>query len=530
MRGRRRVVASMMAALLGAALLIGCQVHLFGPAEKAGAPAEALPTPTATFAGYSSPDRQQLAPSNAKPAGFTSPPSGSGVSRYLRQRLNWRSCGEFDCATLKAPLDWHDPDGQAITLAVKRAKATAQPRLGSLFVNPGGPGGSAQDYLSSLDRQGLEGYDVIGMDPRGSGASTPVVCGDGPQTDAYLNVDSSPDTQAERDALMAATKEFARQCHQNSGALLDHISSIDTIYDFDMLRQILGDAKFNYLGVSYGTWLGALYADLYPTNVGRMVLDSPVNITDNQSVIQADGFELNLHSYAQWCAEQHCFLGGTPQEVIMSLQSFFAQLDKTPLQVANRQLTQSLAVSGLIVFFYSGSDGYSTLTNFLQQAIEQGNGERLLAAADLMNERNSDGSYGQLMYSFPAIQCADAGDKGVQDAWNQWALDSKSAPVMGPLLGPNLICPLWVAPPAPQVNISAKDAPPLLIVSNVGDSATPHQFAEWMQQRIAGSVLVSRQASGHGAYESGSHCLDTTVRSFLASGSLPVNGTVCSDG
>ena len=529
MRVRGRLVASMTAVLMCTALVSGCQVHLFGPSTT-GAPVGALPTPAVTFAGYDSPDRQHLPPSDAKPAGFTTPPPGSGISRYLRQRLDWRSCGQFECATAKAPLDWQDPNGQAITLALKRAKATAQPRLGSLFINPGGPGGSAQDYLGSLDRQGLEGYDIIAMDPRGSGASTPVKCGDGPQTDAYLNVDSSPDTQAERDALVAATKEFARQCHQNSGTLLDHISSIDTIYDFDMVRQIVGDPKFNYLGVSYGTWLGALYADLYPANVGRMVLDSPVNITDDQSVVQADGFELNLHSYAQWCANQHCFLGATPGQVITGIQNFFARLDKTPLQVGSRQLTQSLAVSGLIAFFYSGADGYPTLTNFLQQAIEHGNGQYLLAAADLMNERNTDGSYGQLMYSFPAIQCADAGDKGVQDAWNQWVIDSTSAPVMGRLLGPNITCPLWAAAPAPQVNISATDVPPLLIVSNIGDSATPHQFAQWMQQRIAGSVLVSRQASGHGAYESGSHCLDTVVRTFLASDSLPANGTVCSDG
>jgi len=204
---------------------------------------------------------------DVKPPGFADAP-GDDLASYTSQRLRWTDCdGGYRCATFLTPLDWQDPGAQAITIAMKMRPASTGPYMGPLFVNPGGPGGSAQDYVVGFPTSGLEGFDIIGLDSRGSGESTPVVCGTGAQTDAYLNTDFTPDDQSERDALIAAQQAFNEECRQASGALLDHISTIEAIYDYDLARQLIGAEKLSFFGTSYGTFLGAVYAELYPTRM-----------------------------------------------------------------------------------------------------------------------------------------------------------------------------------------------------------------------------------------------------------------------
>ncbi len=238
-----------------------------------------LPTPEQVYTEMQSPDRPEVAVPDARPPGFVDPPPGAGLSRYFDQPLTWTDCAPHKCATFIAPLDWHDPDGQAITIAMKMAPATAPQRLGAIFINPGGPGGSSQDYVAGFATAGLEGYDIIGMDSRGSGESTPVVCGTGKQTDDYYNADGTPDDQAERDALVAAQQQFNDECRAGSGPLLDHISTIEAIYDYDLARHLIGDQKLNFYGISCNCARVRSTRSCTQRRTSDMVLDSAVNLT-----------------------------------------------------------------------------------------------------------------------------------------------------------------------------------------------------------------------------------------------------------
>ena len=525
-----------------ALLLAGCG----GSPSPTPSPGDSrqLPTPSATWEGLgTAPDRQRIDVAQPDVPGFTDAPSGRGLQRYADQRIDWGECAPLEdadadeqreaaddrCATVIAPLDWRDPDGQAITLALRMRPAAGGESDQYLFINPGGPGASAQDFVTYVETTGLEDYNIVGVDPRGSGESTPVVCGDLEQTDAFEDADWSPDDQSETDALVAAARDFAAQCRRNSGALLDHISSIDTAHDMDLVRALLGQDELNWYGVSYGTWLGAVYAELYPEHVGRMVLDSAVNVTDRDSVRQADGFEQALGAFAQWCGDDTaCQLGDSRSEVLGTISSFLDGLDSQPLAVGERELTQTLAVNGILLFLYQDSSAYTDLSQAIMLA-RSGSGAYLLRVADAMTGRSDEG-YEQLTYSFPAIGCADATDDGVQQAISEWRSDDfASTPVLGRALGLELSCPTWAARPAPQIKVTAARAPTILIVSNTGDSATPHEYAHWMRQQMPATVLVSRESEGHGAFGRGSSCLDGAVTAFLNDGTVPRDGLVCTD-
>jgi len=491
-----------------------------------------LPVPANVYTDWTSPDRQNGSyDPNVRPPGMTDPPPGSGYDRYYSQKVTWGSCttpqSGTQCAHLLAPLDWHRPNGAAITLTMKRRVATtapADPASPDLFINPGGPGGSAQDYVDGFDVKGLTGFNVIGLDPRGSGESTPVVCGTTAQLDDYFNLGYAPSNDTQKQALIDGNKAFAQQCRDNSGALLDHISTIEAIYDFDMVRQILGDAKFNWMGTSYGTFIGAVYLELYPQNAGRMILDAAVNITDNASVSQTDGFELALHKYAQWAASNG--YGDSEDGVIKQITDFADYLDGSPLKVGSRKLTQSLFIQGLAMFMYWGAEAYSDLAQVLQVTVNDHEGKYMLQAADLLNGRSGNG-YDSLATAFPSIMCADSADNGIDDAFTQWKTDATNAPVFGKYFGPNLVCPVWTAKPAAQIKFSGAGDPPFLVIGGTGDNATPYQYAQWMVQQMPAGILVTRDGVGHGSYSSGSSCIDNIVRSFLSQGTLPESGVTC---
>ena len=531
-RTRWAVAGFGLALAVSGVLVAGPRVQPTPGSRPTGSSSSPADTPVAfyspgdhrMFAGLDSPDRTPFA-SAARPPGFTAPPPGSGVRRYLAQVLHWAPCGGLDCAVVTVPLDWDDPDGEAITLSLKRARAT-QARVGTLFINPGGPGGSGIDFLSWFPASQFPGYDVIGWDPRGSGMSTPVRCGTPAETDAYFAVDASPETPAEWQALRRAQTAFARQCRTASGALLDHISTIDTARDLDYLRYLAGEARLNYLGVSYGTYLGAVYAELYPRRVGRMVLDSAVNITDDPSLIQAIGFDLALRSFAAWCAARSCGLGPSPDRVVATVTGLFDRLDARPVPVGARHLTQTLAVGGVASFLYGGVVGYQGLSRAVETAVD-GSGAGLLAAADRLNGRRADGSYDPVAYAYPGIACRDAGDDGwVHDA-AAWAGDARLAPVIGKYFGPPVSCDVWSARPADQLHITASGAPPIVVLGVTGDPATPYQQAVAMARQLMSGVLVTWRGAGHSAFVLGGSCVRRTVLDYVNDGVVPPDGRTC---
>lgn len=470
------------------------------------------------------PDRTKLT-SEATPKGFAKAPDGKGLDRYLDQKITWTECEEFQCGTVLVPLDWDDPDGQAITLKMKKRSAGKKSK-GTIFINPGGPGGSGQDYVESFDPTPFSGYDIIGWDPRGSGESTPVVCASNEKMDQYNAVDMSPDDKAEFDELKKAQVDFASWCRKESGPLLDHISTIDNVRDLDYLRHLVGDKKLTYMGVSYGTLIGSLYAELYPKRAGRLVLDSAVNITDKDSVIQQMGFETALKDFGDWCAAKgrvSCPWGSTGEAVVKNLDAWFTGLDSKPI----KDLDQNKAVLGVATYLYGGEQAYTMLQSALLFARTMGQTRFLTLAADQMIGKDEKGNYTAMAFSFPAIACADSTDEGLGKVQANWDEAKKKAPVFGKHMGPGMNCEVWSARPMDQLKITAKGADPILVLGATGDPATPYQQAEWMADQLDSGVLLTWKGAGHGVYALGNSCAKKHVEDYVNEGVVPKDRTTC---
>lgn len=480
------------------------------------------PTPRVTRSPQPREGRPVQPIPSVRPNGYADPPAGSGLARYARQNLRWQPCGDgLTCAAVLAPLDYAKPDGPAITLALARREATSR-RIGTLFVNPGGPGGSGTSYAAYFDREGLEGYDIVGWDPRGVGYSTPVVCMEAGELDRYYALDASPDDKAEERTRLAAVRDFGRSCLERSGGLLEHVSTVETVRDLDLLRGLVGDDRINFFGSSYGTRIGSLYAELYPDRVGRMVLDGSVNITgSDDEITQTEGFERALNNFATWCARQSCRLGDSRAAVLTRVKGYLDRLDAKPVAVGGRTLTQQLGVDGVFYSMYGGEPSWQRLRDALVAGIFDGDGKQLLALGDRSNFRRDDGSYDQLAYSFPAIRCLDSQDDSLREVAAQYARVSKAAPVLGQLGGADLTCALWpVASAAPPPAIDGAGARPIVVVGTTGDPATPYEYAVDMAERLKSGVLITFRGEGHLAYDQ-SDCVQRLVRDYLVRDQVP---------
>ncbi|RMB61194.1 alpha/beta hydrolase [Tessaracoccus antarcticus] len=453
--------------------------------------------------------------------------AGDDLAAYWTQPVAWKSCGEQLCATVKAPLDWDDPGRSAVDIAMRKVPSK-NPTRGPLFVNPGGPGFGGQDFARNLGTDKWSGYDIIGWDPRGTGKSTTVQCGTTEQTDAVFELDGSPDDAAEERALETGWAEFARQCRAASGELLDHLTTIENVRDLDLLRHLVGAEKLNYVGVSYGTYVGAVYAELFPDRAGRLVLDSAVDITDDEaSASQSEGFELALRNYATWCAKtKACTLGDSADEVVDGIATFLAGLDANPIAVGDRSLTQSLGATGVALFLYSDEQAYPGLTYVLTDAMDGRAGD-LLKAADELNGRGADG-YETVAYAFPATRCVDWADEGIEATFDFWEENKAKSPVFATNMGVDFVCETWTADPGPQLKLTAKGAPPILVVGTTGDSATPYEHAVSMAKQLESGVLLTFEGAGHGSVTGGNKCVNAAVTKYLEDGVPPKDGATCS--
>lgn len=450
------------------------------------------------------------------------------LEAYATQVVDWQPCADSEhgqCAKVLAPLDWDAPEGEAIEIAVRRIPGGDSSR-GPLFVNPGGPGFGGQDMAEGLAGR-WQNYDTVGWDPRGTGESTHVVCGGLEQTDAYLDLDASPDDDAEVAALQQGAATFAAQCRDGSGKLLDHITTIDVVRDLDLLRHLLGADKLNYVGVSYGTFVGATYAELFPNSVGRLVLDAAVDITGTDAVPQVAGFELALNNFMDWCAGSGlCQLGDSRDQIGADLADFLAGLDQDPIAVGDRELTQSHAATGIALFLYEDERAYRTLADIIGRAYT-GDGSDLLLAADTLNGRGTSG-FETIAFAFPAMACADGTDEGVGPVLDDWRATFDQAPIMAPNMGTSYTCQKWSAASAPQLKLTADGAPPILVVGTTGDSATPYEQAVSMAAQLSSGTLLTLDGAGHGAVTGDNECIGKAVDGFLYEGKAPEDGTTCS--
>ncbi|MFE6128132.1 alpha/beta hydrolase [Streptomyces sp. NPDC056437] len=485
----------------------------------------------------------------------------SGGKDLASQTLDWQKCPapseaegggpapsplpggtNWECSFMDAPLDYADPDGETIEIALIRATALDQNnRIGSLIFNFGGPGGSGVATLppASADYAGLRTrYDLVSFDPRGVGRSVPVECEDDKQLDAYFASDSTPDDPAEVTAFTDNLKSFAGACEKNSGGELPHVGTVNAARDMDLMRQVLGDAKLYYFGISYGTELGGVYAHLFPKNVGRAVFDAVVDPTkDSQqsSLGQAKGFQLALDNFAKNCVDRgdECLLpGSTVKEVEDGIIQLQQRLDKKPIPGSgDRMLTQSQATNGIAQALYS-KEYWELLEQGLDEA-DGGDGALLLALSDAMNGRSDDGHYSNIQAANAAINCVDSKDRYSLDRTKAELPEfRKASAVFGDYLGWGLMgCTEWPVPGQwTHPDVSAPGSAPIVVIGNTGDPATPYEGARAMVNALGKGVGIelTYRGEGHGAYNSNSACVKKAVNAYLLEGKAPASGTVCS--
>ncbi|MEU9705149.1 alpha/beta hydrolase [Streptomyces sp. NPDC047981] len=458
------------------------------------------------------------------------------------QRLDWERCdaprggerpgGDWRCAGVRVPLDHTKPGGETLTIALIRKEARDKDRrIGSLLFNFGGPGASGVDYLPLAAQEYTDlnsRYDLVSFDPRGVSRSSGVVCRDDKElAAAEAGTDVTPDTAAEEAAYLADGAAFGAGCARRSGAVIPHTTTENTARDLDLIRHVLGDAKLNYFGISYGTELGGTYAHLYPARVGRTVLDAVVDPTADatgHARNQAIGFQRALDNYLRSTGE-------APARGNARIVRLLERLDREPLRVGDRKLTEGLALTGIAITLYS-KDSWPLLTSALGKA-ESGDGSGLLRLADAYNDRDESGHYGTQSHSQRAISCADSSSRPTAAQVKAVLPEfEKASPVFGAFLAWDTAgwCAEWPvkglrADPA----ASAPGAAPILVVGTTGDPATPYEGAERMAKELGAGVgvLVSNEGEGHGAYGTAA-CVTRTIDAYLLDGKVPAYGTRCS--
>lgn len=452
-------------------------------------------------------------------------------------KIAWTDCGGgFQCGSLLVPLDYSNTQGRKISLALLRKPATdTSNRIGSLLMNPGGPGESGIDFMradvrsfSNLNRR----FDLVTWDPRGVAGSTPVNCVDGPTLDAFLAIDTVLDDPQERQANIQADVDFANACQRRDGDLLPYLDSASTANDMDQIRAAVGDEKLTYLGFSYGTFIGQWYAHLFPTHVRALALDGvvdPAVSANDAQLAQVKGFEKNLQAFLADCRSRATCAYGRSGDPGVKLMAAMQRLDTTPLRVGNRQLTRSLAMTGVLITLYVQS--YWTLLDQALTALDRGDGSILLLLADQYNQRKSDGTYDNLFNgAFQGTFCLDFAVPSDISAYDRLGPAFEQA---SPLFGPwsqysNYQCAVWPAKPKrDQGPLKVEGVPPILLVGGTDDPATPYAEAQSVNRQIAGSVLLTRQGNGHTSYDA-SACAHAATDAYLIDLTVPPAGTVCS--
>lgn len=463
---------------------------------------------------------------------------------FYSQTLDWRNCGgRNQCSELLVPLDYDNPATGTVKLAVLRSPSTGPRPQGSLVVNPGGPGGSGVEFAAAAPSiaspELRSAFSIVGFDPRGVGDSDPLECLTDTETDELLAADPSPDTPGEIAALEDASAALGQGCVRDDPALAAHVDSESVARDMDILRAALDEPTLNYFGFSYGTLLGALYAENFPSRVGRFVLDGGIDPSLGNTEIargQAVGFEVALDRFIADCVQRgDCPLGNSNEEARATLEQLLADIDAEPLATGDpqRPLTQGLAVTGIVFPLYQPKFGWPLLRVNLQRAL-LGDGGGLLDSADQYARRSADGTYEDNgIDALNAVNCLDGPDRPDTQATQALAAEwSTVAPVFGPMLAfGNLVCHFWpIAAAGAPAPVSAEGAPPILVVGTEFDPATPYEWSRALADQLSSGVLVSwRGADGHTAYRNGSDCIDQIVDAFLINGIVPPDGTDCVD-
>jgi pimeloyl-ACP methyl ester carboxylesterase len=419
-------------------------------------------------------------------------------------------------------------------MAIDRHPATGA-KIGSLLINPGGPGASGVDALAELvprmPANLLSAFDVVGFDPPGVARTAPITCLDSAALNQYFHVDPAPVTPAGFQAAVAADRTFAAGCEAHSGAELPYVGTADAARDMDVLRAALGDSKLSYLGLSYGTLLGATYAGLFPTHVRAMVLDGaldPALPTIPQLNEQAVSIEGELQQFFAACAAQPSCPWKPAGSPTAAYEALIAKVRAKPLPArgTSRTVGPSELLYGTAVTLYSTST-WSDLANALQAA-SAGDGTGFLELFDSYTGRASNGTYSNLFEANAAVNCLDAPAPSLAALSAAAPAAAVAAPIFGVLnLDSEAGCSVWPLPATGRIGpIRAAGSPPIVVVGSTGDPVTPYSWAQSLSRQLADGVLLTRVGSGHTAYLNSS-CIRTQVGRYLIGLAPPPAGTRC---
>ncbi len=481
--------------------------------------------------GTSAPDGTD-APDDTTPDGTDAPNSTAAPGE---DPFGWEDCGDgLECGTLEVPLDYDDPSAGSIELyAVRHPAQDPDARIGSLLVNPGGPGFGGT-YLAEnaeliYSDAILDHFDIVGWDPRGTGSSSPAVdCVD--QYDPYFGLDASPDTADEERALVDAAQEFDDACLENSGDILPHISTEDSARDMDTIRQALGEDEISYFGFSYGSELGATWVTMFPETVRAAVLDGAVDPAAGYiegGLQQAAGFEQQLSAFLADCSgdpdcEFHNF-----GDAEAAFDELMASLDTNPLVVDpdRTPVTQGVAYTAVAQAMYS-QFLWPSLESALADA-QNGDGSGLLDLYDEYFQRRGDGTYGNELEAFLAISCLDDPGPKTVEGVNDYVDDFREvAPRLGDSFAYGYFCALWPIDAATPVEVTGAGAGPIVVIGTTGDAATPLSSTKAMADALEDGRLVIVTADQHTGYGV-NRCVVDIVDEYLIDLIPPEDGTRC---
>lgn len=517
-----RPAAALALAVVLALTLSGCALELFDDDQP-----EALPSPTLS--------PKQVEPSESGGA----PDPAEALREFYEQDVSWETCRENkQCAEIEVPLDYENPAEESISLAMIKVPAKNQEqRVGSLVVNPGGPGGSGIEYAAQTSLyfgpELQQAFDIIGFDPRGVGQSTPVQCLSDVELDEFVASDPDPDNAREIQASEEMLAAFGEGCVEESGDLASHVSTVEAAKDIDLIRAVVGDEELHYFGASYGTFLGGTYADLFPERVGRMVLDGAVDpsISNKEmSLVQAKGFEVALRAYVGACVDRGgCFLGDSVDAGTQRIRAFLDAVEQNPIDGAGeRQLTVGNAVLGIWAPLYN--EEYWTLLDTGLKSAFDGNGRMLLTLSDAYTSRGPDGYLNNSLEALYAVNCLDHDDAiPASEVPQHIAEFEKASPTFGAIFAFGLSsCSEWpIETGREPTPLNAQGAAPILVIGTTRDPATPLEWAEALADQLESGVLIRRDGDGHTGYNAGNKCVDKAVEAYLVSGKVPESDLDC---
>ena len=513
-------------------------------------------------AGTSQPTGSNSSHGSGGSTGSTGASVPKGLESFYHQDLTWTDCTDdatgtaFQCATVTVPLDYDHPQGKTITVSLKKLPSTSPSPRGSVFLNPGGPGGSgisliesqAELYKSGDLSEVLANYDVIGFDPRGVGQSTPITCWTPEDVQAILagqaEVPFSPLTPGSAADIVTQGSREAAACEEHTEVpeILDHADTRSVARDMDVMRALVGDKDLNYLGYSYGTYLGAVYTELFPDNIGRVVLDSAMDPTmARQDPMEGDAAagEQSLRTYIESQQGQAGFpLSGTTDAAVAQLATFLDGLDADPLTVSGSgtPLNRAKAVDAISKLVTTSPDKWPLLTEGLTQAMNAHDGSALKANADAVSGNSAPPTTEKQVVEqlqglkvFSANRCLDFPDAGNESSWDA-ALASyhHDYPVFHSLLPQyDAFCHGWGHTSRTEaVDVDVEATNPMLVIGILHDPQTPYPWSKALVSKIRNSHLLSVDMYGHGATGSNA-CTSAKVSDYLVNGTLPSDGEIC---